>query len=225
MREIRFSLNRKRDFNKELSLWHPLFLQFYYLINDIKNYLEKVNENSVLVDIGCGTKPYQFYVDKTVNYVGVDYDSVNENVDIISSAYSINLESNSADYVVSFQVLEHLEEPFLMLKEAYRLLKFGGEICLTFPMSENLHEEPYDFFRYTEHGISYLLRNAGFNEIKIIRQGTTYANIGRRLSVLISGRRVLNLLVPLVNYIFMRLENRKGCDVMNYMVIAKKVIL
>ena len=224
MENTRYLLNRKRDFNKELSLWHPLFLQFYYLINDIKNYLEKVNVNTVLVDIGCGTKPYQYYVDKSVNYIGVDLDSANENVDVISSADRINLESNIADYVVSFQVLEHLAEPFLMLKESYRLLKIGGEICLTFPMSEHLHEEPYDFFRYTEHGASYLLMKAGFDEIDIIRQGTTYANIGRRLAQLMSGKRIYNLLVPFVNYIFMKLENRRGCDVMNYMIIAKKVI-
>lgn len=224
MKNTRFLLNRKRDLRSELSLWHPLFLQNYYLINDIKYYLKKIAGNTTLVDIGCGTKPYKDYVDKTVKYIGVDLDSANDNVDLISSAYSINLKSENADYVISFQVLEHLEEPLLMLKEACRILKIGGEICITFPMSEHLHEEPYDFFRYTEHGISYLLRSAGFNKIKIIRQGTNYANIGRRLAQLISGKRILNLSVPLINFIFMKLENRKGCDVMNYMVIAKKII-
>jgi ubiquinone/menaquinone biosynthesis C-methylase UbiE len=208
--------------NSELSLWHPLYLQFYYLINDIRGYLGKVPQNATLIDVCCGTKPYQQFVDKSVKYIGVDLDAANENVDIVSSAYKINLEADMADYVVSFQGLEHLEEPYLMIKEAYRLLKPGGEICLTFPMSEHLHEEPYDFFRYTEHGISYLLKKAGFDEIQIIRQGTTYANIGRRISQLISGRRLLRLFVPIINFIFERMENRKGSDVMNYMVTAKK---
>lgn len=222
MDNTRSLINRKRNFNEELSLWHPLFLQFYYLINDIKNYLQKIDSDTLIVDIGCGTKPYRQFVDETVRYIGVDLDSKNENVDIISSAYNINLESNIADYVISFQVLEHLEEPFLMLTEAHRLLRSGGEICLTFPMSEHLHEEPFDFYRYTEHGISYLLLKAGFVDIQIFKQGTTFANIGRRLSQLISGRKFINVFVPIINFIFMKLENRQGYDVMNYMVIAKK---
>lgn len=222
MNTSRNIVNRKRDFKRELSLRHPLFLQFYYLINDIKKYLQGIAVNSVVVDVGCGTKPYAVFVDESVKYIGVDVDSANEQVDIVSSAYSIALDSGYADYVVSFQVLEHLEEPALMLKEAYRLLKPGGEICLTFPMSEHLHEEPYDYFRYTEYGISHLLKAAGFININIKRQGTIYANIGRRVAQLISGKKLLRLLVPLINYVCMRLEDRDGYDVMNYMVTAKK---
>jgi|HubBroStandDraft_1064217.scaffolds.fasta_scaffold40911_2 ubiquinone/menaquinone biosynthesis C-methylase UbiE len=222
MESTREVCNRTRDFASELSLWHPLYLQFYYLVNDIKGYLGKVPPNATLIDVCCGTKPYQRFVDPSVKYVGVDVDSANANVDIVSSAYSINLEPNIADYVVSFQGLEHLEEPYLMIEEAHRLLKPGGEICLTFPMSEHLHEEPYDFFRYTEHGVAYLLRKAGFDEIEIIRQGTNYANIGRRLSQVIAGRTLLRPFVPIINFVFRRMENRKGDDVMNYMVTAKR---
>lgn len=222
MESAREVCNRKRDFARELSLWNPLYLHFYYLINDIRGYLGKVPQDATLVDVCCGTKPYQQFVDKSVKYIGVDVDSANDNVDIVSSAYSINLAGNMADYVVSFQGLEHLEEPYSMIAEAYRLLKPGAEICLTFPMSEHLHEEPYDFFRYTEHGISYLLKKAGFDDIRVVRQGTTYANIGRRLSQVMAGRKLLRLFVPIINFVFERMEDRKGSDVMNYMVTAKK---
>jgi SAM-dependent methyltransferase len=222
MESTRQVCNRRRDFDAELSLWHPLYLQFHYLINDIKDYLGKIPKDATLIDVCCGTKPYQQFVDKSVKYLGVDLDAANENVDIVSSAYRIELGAATADYVVSFQGLEHLEEPYLMIQEAHRLLKPGGEICLTFPMSEHLHEEPHDFFRYTEHGISYLLEKAGFEEIRIVRQGTNYANIGRRMAQLLSGRKLLRVFVPIVNFIFERMENRTGDDVMNYLVTAKK---
>ena len=221
--EIRILTNRKRDLKGELKLTHPLFLQNYYLVNDIKEYLMSLSSYSIVVDIGCGTKPYQEYVKKNSKYIGVDIDSENENVDINSSVYDIDLPEYFADYIVSFQVLEHLEEPGLMLKEANRILKKEGEIYLTFPMSEELHEEPYDFFRYTEHGIKYLLEKNGFKNVVIIRQGTNAANLGRKLSVKLHSRRYLKWAVPVTNYIFFKLENRKGIDVMNYGVKATKV--
>lgn len=218
----RISTNRKRDLTDELRLTHPLFLQNYYLVSDIKEYLTSLPSYSIIVDIGCGTKPYQEYVKKDSKYIGVDIDSENENVDINSSVYDIDLPEDFADYIVSFQVLEHLEEPGLMLKEASRILKKGGEIYLTFPMAEELHEEPYDFFRYTEHGIKYLLEKNGFNNLVIIRQGTNAANLGRKLVVKLHSRRYLKWSVPLTNYIFFKLENRQGGDVMNYGVKATK---
>lgn len=216
-------VNRKRDLDSELKITSPLFLQNYYLINDIKEYLSKIPIYSIIVDIGCGTKPYRDYVNPKTTYIGVDIDAKNENVDIISSVYNIDLPSNYADYVVSFQVLEHLEEPLLMLQEAFRLLKKKGQLYLTFPMSEELHEEPYDFFRYTEHGIKYLLEKVGFTDVIIIRQGTSAANLGRKLSVKLHSRNYLKWSVPLVNYIFFKLEDREGEDVMNYGVQATKL--
>lgn len=222
MQETRLISNRKRNFSRELSLWNPLYLQSHFLINDIKKYLESIPNNSVVVDIGCGTKPYQKFVQSGVKYIGIDLDTANNNVDIVSSAYEIDIESGSADYVVSFQVLEHLEEPYLMLKEAYRLLKPGGELCITFPMSWHLHEEPYDFFRFTEYGMTYLLTKAGFIQIVVIRQGTTYANLGIRIALGIAGTKFLKAFTPLINLICLKLEKRTGVDVMNYMVHARK---
>jgi SAM-dependent methyltransferase len=215
-------VNRGRDLSAELSLRHPLFLQFYFLINDIQEYLKKIPEGKKILDIGCGTKPYQKFVNSNVEYIGVDIDVANKDVDIYSSAYNIDIEECSIDYVVSFQVLEHLEEPLKMLEEAYRVLKEEGEIYLTVPMSEHLHEEPYDFFRYTEHGLIYLLKKAGFKQVKIIRMGTNSANIGRRIAQALFGRKFIRILIPIVNYVFFRLEKRRGSDVMNYGAIAKK---
>lgn len=216
-------VNRQRDLNQELSIKHPLFLQNFYLINDIIDFLQTIPQGSKVVDIGCGTKPYARFLDKSCSYIGVDIDAENDNVDIVSSVYDIDLADSVADYIVSFQVMEHLEEPANMLKEAYRILKKDGMIFLTFPMSEELHEEPYDFFRYTEHGITYLLKKAGFTKIEVIRQGTSAANLGRRIAVKLHARWWLRNIVPVVNYAFFKLESRKGSDVMNYAIKAKKL--
>lgn len=44
-----------------------------------------------------------------------------------------NIPSNIFDYAVSFQVIEHIKEDTLFLKELRRILKPGGKLLLTTP--------------------------------------------------------------------------------------------
>lgn len=121
-----------------------------------------------VLDIGCGEfrgyeglfKPY---VDE---YLCLDR-MQKESIDICSDCYNIPLENNSFDTVLSTQVLEHLESPNKMISESYRLLKPGGLFIMTVPMTWGLHEEPYDFYRYTKYGIKHFLVEAGYTEINV----------------------------------------------------------
>ncbi|MBW4693769.1 MAG: methyltransferase domain-containing protein [Lyngbya sp. HA4199-MV5] len=121
-----------------------------------------------MIDIGSG--PVRGYEDLFKAYVSeylcIDRPGV-ENVDLGADCYSIPLPDASVDTILSTQVLEHLVTPDRMLKEAYRLLKSGGSLILTAPMVWGLHEEPIDFYRYTEYGLRSLLEQAGYIEIEI----------------------------------------------------------
>jgi SAM-dependent methyltransferase len=127
--------------------------------------------NGVLYDLGCGEKPYQEFFEQFVDkYIGVDWSGTLHDLkaDIVADLNKpLPIDSESADTVVSFSVMEHLCEPQTMLNEAYRILKPGGNIILTVPFQWWVHEEPYDYFRYTCHGLEYMLKKAGFTEIKI----------------------------------------------------------
>lgn len=72
------------------------------------------------------------------------------------------------DNVVSFEVLEHLAEPRMMLSEAFRVLRAGGELTLSVPFQWWLHEEPWDYYRYTRDGLRYLLEKAGFMNVEVV---------------------------------------------------------
>jgi len=124
-----------------------------------------------LIDIGCGTKPYKDMVKPYVEvHTGVDHqDSLHDksDMDIIGNAYSIPLESCSYDTVLCTDVLEHLEEPFLAISEALRVLKPGGYAIYTVPFFWHLHEEPRDFYRYTKFGLNYLFKKSNFEIIEI----------------------------------------------------------
>lgn len=125
----------------------------------------------VVYDLGCGTKPYeQAILKRCKKYIGVDWKNTSHNLkaNIISDLNKpLPIESNSADLVTSFQVLEHLSEPQIFLNEAYRILKNNGEIFLTVPFQWWMHEAPYDYFRYTRYGLKYLFEKAGFLDIEI----------------------------------------------------------
>ena len=76
------------------------------------------------------------------------------------------------DYVFSTEVMEHVPEPKEFLNEIYRVLKPGGILIMTVPFMQPLHEEPYDFYRYTKYGLKHLLDNTGFSshEIKVFSE-------------------------------------------------------
>jgi SAM-dependent methyltransferase len=124
-----------------------------------------------LIDIGCGEKPYKHLLEGLVtDHVGIDHCGTSHdrsNIDIIGTAYSIPVESNSFDSVICTAVLEHLEEPELAIKECYRVLKTGGYAVYSVPFIWHLHEEPRDFFRFSKYGLKYLFEKTGFAVVEI----------------------------------------------------------
>jgi SAM-dependent methyltransferase len=125
-----------------------------------------------VVDLGCGAAPYREDIIKVASeYIGVDWtNSLHglSNVDIVANLCEpLPLQDGVADAVTSFQVMEHLSEPVLFLSEVYRILKPGGLLFITVAFMWHVHEAPHDYFRYTRHGLEYLLKKTGFVEIEI----------------------------------------------------------
>lgn len=125
-----------------------------------------------VIDLGCGISPYRIDILQVAEeYIGVDWSNSYHdlsNVDVlINISGPLSLENECADTVVSFQVMEHLPEPGFFLSECYRILRSWGKLFITVPFNWHVHEAPYDYFRYTRHGLEYLLQQAGFIDILI----------------------------------------------------------
>ena len=87
---------------------------------------------------------------------------------IRSDARKIPLESNCFDLVLSFQVIEHIEDPVPYLKSIARTLKSGGTALLTTPnLKESDGENPFHVREYTKEELSDLL-TPYFEEVEIL---------------------------------------------------------
>lgn len=124
-----------------------------------------------LIDIGCGTKPYNNLLAPYVTeHVGIDYDGTlhdKSHIDRYGTAYQLPAEDSEFDTALCTAVLEHLEEPEIALRECYRVLKSGGIAIYTVPFIWHLHEEPRDFYRFSKYGLEYLFKKAGFELVEI----------------------------------------------------------
>lgn len=131
-----------------------------------------------LLDLGCGSKPYK-HLFNHANYIGLDtknsaHNHIDSEADIYYDGYNLPFPDKSFDSVISFQVIEHIEELDNTIKECKRILKINGRLLLTAPFIWPEHEQPYDFRRWTRAGLINHLNVNGFMCIKISSIGTAY---------------------------------------------------
>lgn len=131
----------------------------------------KIYYNGIVVDLGCGEAPYKEFICQYCNkYIGVDWSKSlhNSKADVISDLNKeINLQSEFADVVISFSVMEHLYNPQVFLNEAYRIIKHNGKLIIQIPWQWWIHEEPYDYYRYSPYILKKMLETSGFQNINI----------------------------------------------------------
>ena len=138
-----------------------------------------------LIDIGCGTKPYQPLFEPYLReHVGVDHEQTfhdKSNIDLFGTAYQIPSEDMSFDCALCTAVLEHLEEPEVALKECFRVLKYNGIAIYSVPFIWHLHEEPRDFYRFSKYGLKYLFEKVGFEIVELNALSGFWVTFGQLL--------------------------------------------
>ncbi|MDH3753409.1 MAG: methyltransferase domain-containing protein [Acidimicrobiia bacterium] len=69
----------------------------------------------------------------------------------------------SFDTVISLNTLEHLPDDVMAAREAWRVLRPGGELHLLVPFLFRDHPSPDDYHRHTAQGWSHVLSEAGID--------------------------------------------------------------
>lgn len=131
------------------------------------------------LDVGCGTQPYRPYFEHIKDRKACDYDPGRGDVDFGCPADKIPLPDESLDSILCTEVLEHVPDPLAVWKEFHRLLRPGGKVLLTTPMYWPPHELPYDFYRYPQHGLRWLVKESGFELLNLVPRGGPWAMWGQ----------------------------------------------
>lgn len=122
-----------------------------------------------LLDIGCGTKPYEPYL-SVREYIGVEIDTersrTTSKADLFYDGRNIPCAKGEFDSVLANEVFEHVFNPGEFLREVNRVLKMKGTFLITVPFVWDEHEQPQDYARYTSFGLKYILELHGFEVVK-----------------------------------------------------------
>lgn len=177
-----------------------------------------------LIDVGCGQQPYATYLTHTKRKWACDFDGKRGKVDFECPADAIPLPDASVDSILCTEVLEHVPDPLAVWKEFNRLLRPGGKVLLATPMYWPGHEEPYDFYRYPEFGLRRLVRESGFELMRIIPRGGVWAFFGQVVMHVFPPLLPFRWQRRILNKIFLRLD-RRSCNprlTLGWTVLARK---
>lgn len=125
--------------------------------------IQKLKKNSKVLEVGCGAggiakaiKKYRpdldiYAIDISKKQIQIAKKNNNGANFLLGSAYKIPFKNNFFDGVVMFDVLEHLDDPNLCVKEIKRVLKHKGLFSLFTPIEGNIlsvHGFIYNLFNF-----------------------------------------------------------------------------
>jgi SAM-dependent methyltransferase len=129
-----------------------------------------------LLDCGAGKVPfYGVYKDLVSDITCTDWGSSPHRLRHIDMEVDLSeklpFNDSSIDTILLTDVLEHLSNPQLLLSESERILRQNGHILIFVPFLYWLHEQPHDYFRYTEHALANLIESSGLIGVEIYPYG------------------------------------------------------
>ena len=148
--------------------------------------------NKIVADVGCGAGSFIDHIAGLASKViaieptKMYHDSLTDRgYQVFSYANEAKTKfNNSVDITVSFQVIEHVENPIQFLKEIYLLLKKGGKLILATPNHDDIlmkllpQSFPSFFYRrahrwyFDEESLLYCLKQSGFKNIDVRHKHT-----------------------------------------------------
>ena len=170
--ELRFSVvfmpeMMLQDHNLDYSLRRYFVDEFHF------RHVPMLSPGSVVLDLGGNKirKRGQFNVecyDLSVVYANL---STSKCPDVQVDAANIPFPEQHFDVVICSELLEHVSEPVIVLREIYRVLRENGVVLICVPFLHRIHGDPYDYGRYTDYYWRENLNRLGFIDVEIEKQG------------------------------------------------------
>ena len=148
-----------------------------------------------LVDVGCGAQPYRSLLHPTVEYIGIDIAEAEERFGYLNAdtryftGDTWPVDDATADTLLATELLEHVVDPSVFMREAHRSLKPGGKLILTVPFAARWHFIPHDYWRFTPSSLELLLGENGFENPRIYARGN---------ELTVASYKTMALILPLL---------------------------
>ena len=127
-----------------------------------------------VIEFGASSEIYKNFCNTNSENYNITY----SNIDSSNKEFlNIDLQKDNSfeiryDFAVIFNVLEHVLNPNLAIKNLSKILKKNGKIVGSTPFLFRVHGAPKDYSRFTKDHLIELLRSCNFKDIEIIELGT-----------------------------------------------------
>ena len=142
------------------------------IIADFYNRSLKDHARGRLLDLGCGKVPfYATYRELVSDAICVDWSNTahkSKHLDWeLDLTKDLPFDDNEFDTIILSDVLEHIPVPEHLWGEMARILSKNGKIIMHVPFFYWLHEQPHDYYRYTEFALRRFVEISGMRLIQL----------------------------------------------------------
>jgi ubiquinone/menaquinone biosynthesis C-methylase UbiE len=123
----------------------------------------------ITLDVGGGRKRGKFIAPDEATWIVLD-SSRERRPQLLADAQNMPVRPEAIDCVKCTELLEHVKHPEEVLDEISRVLKPGGTLILSIPFNSHIHDDPYDFQRFTDQKLTGLLED-NFHILSLKKQG------------------------------------------------------
>lgn len=131
--------------------------------------LTNLKKRDKILNIGSGGEVEE-YIKKITkkNIYSIDIDKKRKPDQVLSICDDkfIKKLNYKPSIILCFEVLEHTSNPIKAVENILRILKKGDKAIISVPFNINIHDEPFDYFRFTEYGLRLLFKKFSKFEIK-----------------------------------------------------------
>ncbi len=161
-------------------------------------------------DYGAGGAPYASLFSNCASYVAADLEPGPMVERVLRSDGLTHETDDSYDFVLSTQVLEHVQNPRIYLEECSRILRPGGRILLSTHGMTIEHGCPRDYQRWTACGLEVLFLEAGFQIIQSGKLTTQLRGIVQLMDMfapelLCPNRHFLHFILSVIRKLYLKI--------------------